>query len=348
MSFSTSPLRFIADIGANHDASLDRAKELIFLAKEAGADVAKFQHFEASKIVSSKGFDCLDREFLSHQKSWSDSVFSVYDRYHLRREWNSELIQTCIEADIEFMTTPYDRDAMTDILPFVNAIKIGSGDITHHPFLEYLTTLGKPLLLATGASSIDEVDSAFQILSKAELPICIMQCNTNYTGSRENFRSINLNVLDTFKIRYPTASLGLSDHTPGHATVLGAIAKGASVIEKHFTDDPSRTGPDHHFAMDPLSWSEMVDRSRELVLALGDGVKRVEQNESDTVVIQRRAIRASREIGCGEVFSENNIECLRPCPPDAFSPAEMSELLGKTVRKPIARGDHIRVEHISD
>src|SRR5205823_7586903 len=119
-------------------------------------------------------------------------------------------------------------------------------------------------------------------------PVCLMQCNTNYTGSLQNFAHIHLNVLRTYASRFPEAVLGLSDHTPGHATVLGAVALGARAIEKHFTDDCSREGPDHGFSMDRRTWREMVDRTRELELALGNGIKRIEDNEQQTVVLQRR------------------------------------------------------------
>ena len=130
-----------------------------------------------------------------------------------------------------------------------------------------------------------------------------MQCNTNYTGSLENFSHINLNVLKTYASMWPDVVLGLSDHTPGHATVLGAVALGARAVEKHLTDDRNREGPDHRFSMDPSGWRDMVDRTRELERALGSGDKRVAGNERETVVIQRRCLRAARDIAAGEIIS---------------------------------------------
>jgi len=127
-----------------------------------------------------------------------------------------------------------------------------------------------------------------------------MQCNTNYTASLENFDHIHLNVLKTYAALYPDVVLGLSDHTSGHATVLGAITLGARAIEKHFTDDNSRIGPDHPFSMDPIAWREMVDRTRELERALGSPNKRVANNESETVVVQQRCLRAARDIKQGD------------------------------------------------
>ena len=135
-----------------------------------------------------------------------------------------------------------------------------------------------------------------------------MQCNTNYTGSLENFKYIQLNVLKTYRAMYPDMVLGLSDHTPGHATVLGAVALGARMIEKHFTDDINREGPDHAFSMDPHTWREMVNRTRELENALGNGVKKVEENESQTVILQRRSIRLVRDLKEGSLLNANDLE----------------------------------------
>ena len=153
INFNQAPY-FIADIAANHDGDIERAKDLIYLAKEAGADCAKFQHFKADKIVSSIGFESLENSKMSHQASWKKSVAEIYDQYHTRRSWNEVLTETCKQADIEFMTTPYDEEAMLGLIGRVNAIKIGSGDITYHPFLRALARMNLPLLLATGASTL--------------------------------------------------------------------------------------------------------------------------------------------------------------------------------------------------
>src|SRR5262249_13384674 len=134
--------------------------------------------------------------------------------------------------------------------------------------------------------------------------------NTNYTGSLENFAYVNLRVIQSYALHWPGLPLGLSDHTPGHATALGAVALGARVIEKHFTDDTTRKGPDHPFSMTPATWRDMVDRTRELERALGDGVKRVEANEADTVVVQRRCLRAASSLPAGKVLAASDLEAL--------------------------------------
>jgi sialic acid synthase SpsE len=342
----SAPTYFIADIAANHDGDLERAKDLIWLAKNAGADCAKFQHFTAQKIVSDVGFSALANSKQSHQSGWEKSVYEIYDQYHTRRDWTQTLVETCKEAGIEFMTTPYDIDAAKTVLPYVNAVKVGSGDITFRNLLIEIASIDKPILLATGASDINEVMDAVEVILNRSENLCLMQCNTNYTGDLENFKNVNLNVLKSFSVIYPNMPLGLSDHTPGHSAVLGAITLGARVIEKHFTDDNSRTGPDHHFALNPLTWREMVDRARELEMSLGDGIKRIEINERETVVIQRRALRATRDLKKGDVLASEDFEALRPCPEGAVSPMAESEYLDKTLVVDLTKGHCLMRQYI--
>ena len=341
------PTYFIADIAANHDGNLERAKELIYLAKKAGADCAKFQHFLANKIVSDYGFKHLSSG-QSHQSQWKKSVYEVYEQYHCKRSWTAELVKTCQEVGIEFMTTPYDEEAVAEMAPYVNAYKIGSGDITWHDFLRSVSSLQKPILLACGASDLTEVQSAVEVITSCNPQIVLMQCNTNYTASVENYKYINLNVLKTFAQLYPHMPLGLSDHTFGHATVLGAVTLGARVIEKHFTDDNTRTGPDHKFAMNPTTWREMVDRTRELEFSLGDGNKRVEENEKETVIVQRRCIRLCRDLNAGDLITEADIEYLRPAPHDSFPPYEKNQVIGKKLNYSRGKGDYIHQGDVCD
>lgn len=336
-----SPVYFIADIAANHDGDIERAKDLIFLAAEAGADAAKFQHFKAESIVSDYGFRSLGAQ-QSHQAGWAKSVFEVYQDASVSPGWSEVLSETCEKAGITFFTSPYSMDLVDHIDPYVPAYKIGSGDITWLEMIEYIAAKGKPYILASGASSFDDVQRAVGAGLAVNGNICLMQCNTNYTASLENFKYIQLNVLNVFREMYPNMVLGLSDHTPGHATVLGAVALGAKMIEKHFTDDISREGPDHKFSMDPCAWREMVDRSRELENALGSGIKKVEENESETVILQRRAIRLASSLPTHTVIKREHLDVLRPCPRDGLAPYLMGEVIGKTLRHDMNRGEHLK------
>lgn len=332
------PTYFIADIAANHDGELDRAVALVHRAAEAGADAAKFQHFRAPKIVSKFGFETGPQ--VSHQSKWKRSVFEVYQAASVPWEWTETLKRACDDAGIQFFSSPYDLEAVDMLEPYVPAYKIGSGDITWIEALEHIASKGKPVLLATGASNMDEVKRAVSAILAINPKLLLMQCNTNYTGSVENFRFVKLNVLGTFATMYPHLVLGLSDHTPGHAAVLGAVALGARAIEKHFTDDRSREGPDHPFSLDPAMWREMVDRTRELEYALGDGNKIVEPNETDTVVIQRRCLRAARDLVADTPLAKGDLEALRPAPRDAIFPYEEKATLGRRLRRDLKQGDY--------
>ncbi len=335
------PTYFIADISANHDGELDRARRLIHLAAEAGADAAKFQNFRAQRIVSDYGFRSLGGQ-QSHQATWKKSVFEVYQAASLSFEWTPILAETCRQAGIHYFSSPYDFEAVDHLDPFVPAHKIGSGDITWIEICRHIAGKGKPVILASGASDLGDVQRAVHAILEVNPSLVLMQCNTNYTASLDNFAHIHLNVLRAYASLFPQVVLGLSDHTPGHATVLGAVALGARAVEKHFTDDNARQGPDHPFSMTPQTWRDMVDRTRELEQALGSPDKVVADNESATVVLQRRCLRAARAIAAGERLRRNDIEVLRPAPADGIPPYRIEEVVGARALRAIESGEALR------
>lgn len=339
------PTYFIADIAANHDGNLNKAKDLISFAYESGAEAVKFQHFLAEKIVSEEGFKTLPKA--SHQAGWKESVFDVYKKASLPREWTEELFNYSQEVGIHFFSSPYDFEAV-DLLNDIQvpAHKIGSGDITWEEIIDKIGASGKPIFIATGASEMSEVKRAMSILLEKKAPICLMQCNTNYTASKENFKYINLNVLNSYKKVWPNVVLGLSDHTAGHTTVLGAVSLGARAIEKHFTDNNKKDGPDHRFSMTPVEWKEMVERTRELELALGSDKKFVSENEKETLVIQRRCLRTSEDLKKGKFIEEKDLIALRPAPLNSIKPYEKNLLLGKKLIKNLKKGDFFSPNHV--
>ena len=335
------PTYFIADISANHDGSLDRARMLIRMAKEAGADAAKFQNFRAPKIVSDYGFTHMNSQ-VSHQATWKKSVFEVYSDASIPFDWTPVLKEECDKAGLDYFSSPYDFEAVDYLDPFVPAHKIGSGDVDWLEMLAYIAKKGKPVILATGAASIGEVQQAVHTILPINKQLVVLQCNTNYTAAAVNFDHINLRVLETYQLMFPEVIVGLSDHTHGHTTVLGAIALGARVVEKHFTDDNSRVGPDHPFSMTPAAWQEMVERTRELERALGSADKAIAENEKDTSVVQRRCLRAARDIQPGEVITREMIDVLRPATPGAVKPAELALVIGTCALKALPAGKEIR------
>lgn len=338
-----SPTYFIADVAANHDGVLDKALELMTLAKDAGADAAKFQHFRADHIVSDKGFRELGTQ-QSHQSTWSKSVYEVYRDASLPWEWTKPLADHAQSIGIDFFTSPYDLEAIDFVDEFVPAYKVGSGDITWLEAIDHMASKGKPILLATGASTLEEVQRAVATVARHGVPYSVMQCNTNYTGVVENLHHIHLNVLNSYREEFPEAILGLSDHTHGDVTVLGAVAMGARVVEKHFTDDVTHEGPDHHFSMTPATWSDMVERTRELEAALGSGDKVIADNEQETVVIQRRGLRFARDMAAGEVIQASDLVALRPATPGIITPDSVDSVVGKTLRDDVVFHDIVRPE----
>lgn len=335
------PTYFIADIAANHDGDLERAKLLIHLAKEAGADAAKFQNFRAPQIVSDYGFRHMGDQ-VSHQAGWKKSVFQVYQEASIPFQWTPVLKEECDRAGLDYFSSPYDFEAIDMLVPYVPAYKIGSGEIDWLEALERMALKGKPIILATGASTIGEVQRAVHTILQHNRQLVLMQCNTNYTASPENFDHLHLNVLKTYAAMFPDVILGLSDHTHGNAAVLGAVTLGARIIERHFTDSNEREGPDHKFAMNPQAWSDLVSETRLLERALGSPDKFIAGNEMDTSIVQRRCLRAARDIKKGETIFRDMIDVLRPATPGGIKPSEINQVLGTRAVSDIPAGKELR------
>lgn len=335
------PTYFVADIAANHDGNLERAKLLIRLASQAGANAAKFQNFRAPKIVSDYGFTHMDSQ-VSHQAAWKKSVFQVYNEASIPFEWTPILKQTCDEAGIDFFSAPYDFEAIDMLDPYVQMYKAGSGEIDWIEALQRMASKGKPFFVATGASDIGEVQRAVHAILKINPQLVLMQCNTNYTASPDNYDHLHLNVLKTYATMFPDVILGLSDHTHAVAPVLGAVTLGARVIERHFTDSNERQGPDHKFAMNPQKWANMVEETRLLERSLGRADKYVAGNEIETAIIQRRCLRAARDIKAGEVFTREMIDVLRPATTGALKPHEIASVVGKRALVDFPIGKELR------
>jgi len=336
------PTYFIADIAANHDGDLERAKLLIRLAKEAGADAAKFQNFDAPKIVSDYGFKAMSGGQVSHQATWKKSVVEVYRSASIPFEWTLTLAEECEEAGIDYFSSPYDFEAIDFLDQYVEMYKAGSGEIDWIEALERMAAKGKPFFIATGASTIGEVQKAVHAILKINKQLVLMQCNTNYTASPDNYDHLHLNVLKTYAIMFPEVILGLSDHTHAVAPVVGAVALGARVIERHFTDSNDREGPDHKFAMNPENWAKMVEEVRLLERAMGSPDKFIVSNEVQTAIVQRRCLRAARDIKAGEVFTRDMIDVLRPATPGAIKPDQIQDVIGTKALVDMSLGKELR------
>jgi sialic acid synthase SpsE len=339
------PTYFIADIAANHDGDLKRAIELIRLAKQAGADAAKFQNFRAPKIVSDYGFKSLGGQ-LSHQAKWKKSVFEVYEDASIPFEWTPTLKEACDENGIHYLSSPYDYEAIDMLDPYVPAYKAGSSLISWPQAIVRMAQFGKPIMIATGDSDIHDVTRVMEMVLPVNKQIVLMQCNTNYTASGDNYDHLHVNVLKTFASFWPDVILGLSDHTQSPAPIVGAVALGARVIERHFTDSNEREGPDHKFALNPENWAHMEEEVRILERALGSAEKFVAENEKETYIVQRHCLRAARNIKAGEVFAEDMIEVLRPATPGALMAWDLPYVVGKKAKADLPFGKELRREDL--
>ncbi len=335
------PCYIIAEIGSNSDGSLERAKKLIDLAKDCGADAVKFQYFQADKIVSKKGFEGLQ---VSFQSTWDKPVYEVYQDAEFPREWNKELMEYAKEKDITYFSAPYDKEAVDMLVEAgVPVFKIGSGDITWLEMIKYIASKGKPILLATGASTMEEIEDAVNaIKSTGNDKIVLLQCVTNYPSS---FDYASIKAMPLFREKFGTL-VGYSDHTPGYIVPMGSIALGGCVIEKHFTDDKTRKGPDHPYAMDANDFKLMVKNIRLLEKALGKPIKEVYPEENETVVLQRRCIRAKQDIPKGTKINEDMLDILRPAPKDSIYPKYFDRIVGEMAKIDVKKGDTIKWEMV--
>jgi len=323
------PVYIIAEIGANFDQDIDKAKKLIKSAKECGADCAKFQSFKAEKIVSAGGFASMQLKGV--HGSWGRPVHEVFRDAEFPREWHKELKEYCDEIGIDFSTSPYDFEAV-DLceqldLPF---IKIGSGEITWLEMLEYIAKKNKPMFLATGDATMSEIDEAVRIIeATGNRQLVLMQCITNYPSKIE---SANINVLKNYQTAF-NIQVGYSDHSPGPVVALGSIALGAKVIEKHFTINTNDVGPDHPHSMDVNSFKVMVDYIRELEAAMGTARKFVVEEENETVIVQRRGLYSTKFIPKGKIIDKDDLTVLRPAL--GIYPKYKDVVIGKTALKDI-------------
>lgn len=335
------PAYFIAEIGANFDGSLETAKEYARVAKECGADCAKIQSFKAKKIVSREGFASMKLKGV--HGSWKRPIDEVFKEVEFPREWHKEFFEYCWKIGITPSTAPYDYEAV-DLMEKIGIefYKIGSGDITWLEMVEYIAKKGKPVMLATGASTLAEVDEAVRVIEKAgNRDLVLMQCITNYPSK---FESANINVLHTYRDAFG-AIVGYSDHTYGDVVPLGAVSLGAKVIEKHFTFSRKNKGPDHPHSMEPQEFADMVKRTRDLEKALGSSKKEVVAEEAETVVVQRRGLTAARPVKKGERLKKTDIVELRPAL--GIYPKYKEVVVGKTVKRDLKAGDPIRWEDIA-
>ena len=315
----------IAEAGVNHNGDIDMAKKLIDVAAEAGADLVKFQTFNADRLVTESASKA---EYQKLSGDGNESQHTMLRNLELTEAMHHELIAHCALRGIGFFSTGFDIESIDMLVSFGQELfKIPSGEITNLPHLRHIGKLGKEVILSTGMSSMDEIESAIKALEESGTPrarITVLHCTTAYPAPMPD---INLHAMQSMRTKFGV-NIGYSDHTLGIEISLAAVALGATVIEKHFTLDRTLPGPDHKASLEPRELKSMIEGIRNIEVALGDGVKRVMPSEVNNLEVIRKSIVASREIKKDEPFSTNNLATKRAG--KGISPMQWEDVLGKT------------------
>jgi len=314
----------IAEAGVNHNGSIELAKILIDIAAEAGVDFVKFQTFKAETLVTQTADKA---EYQKEITNTDESQFEMIKKLELDRKTHEELIDYCKIKDIQFLSTAFDQDSI-ELLAELNIplFKIPSSEITNLPYLRYIGKMGKPIIMSTGMSTLDEVHNALNILIESGAKkdkITILHCNTEYPTPMED---VNLKAMLTIRDELGV-KIGYSDHTLGIEVAISAVAMGATVIEKHFTLDRTLPGPDHAASLEPDELKSMVTAIRNIENAMGGGIKKPSSSEIKNMPVIRKSIVAKKSIKKSEKFSEDNLTVKRPG--TGISPMEWDNVIAK-------------------
>lgn len=313
----------IAEAGVNHNGDMDLAKKLIDEAAASGADIIKFQTFQARNIASR---DAAKADYQKQNTGLEESQFEMLQRLELARQHHSELLKYCEERNIRFLSSGFDISDLEFLIALgIDRIKIPSGEITNLPYLRFVGNSGLPILLSTGMASLNEVGVAIKILLDAGShlsEITVLHCNTEYPTP---FGDVNLKAMNTMAKTFGV-KIGYSDHTLGIEVATAAVALGATVIEKHFTLDRNMSGPDHAASLEPKELKAMVLAIRNIEIALGDGIKQISKSEKNNIKIARRSLFAKTKIKEGDMFTPKNLVAKRPG--TGISPMLWDDLVG--------------------
>ena len=326
----------IAEAGVNHNGDIELAKQLIDVAADAGADCVKFQTFSADRLVT-KSAD--KAEYQKQSSDSSESQYAMLKRLELSVGMHLELIEHCERRSIKFLSTGFDIQSVDLLIGLgLGLIKIPSGEITNLPFLRYVGSLGLPVILSSGMSTMKEIGDALSILEQTGLrrdETTVLHCTTEYPTPMDE---VNLRAMSSIRKTLGVA-VGYSDHTVGIEVSIAAVALGASVIEKHFTLDRTLPGPDHKASLEPNELIAMVKAIRNVEVALGSDVKEPTIGEIKNIQVARKSILAGRKIEVGEILSASNLVVKRPG--DGVSPMHWDHLIGQ-----IASRDYLPDEMI--
>ena len=316
------PAYIIAEACENHFGDLDIAKKMIEAAKECGCNAIKFQHHIP------------DEEMLPSvpvSENFSEPLYDFLTRCSLSIDQHNELRDHCIDTGIEYLCTPFSYRAAVELYDIgLRAFKIGSGEMTDLPTLKAIASnLGRPMLISTGMSTLEEIDLTYRMLVDMQTPLCLLNCVSEYPPEYDD---LNLKVISEMQERYRDAIIGHSDHTPDIYTSLAAVTLGAVVIEKHVTLDKSWAGPDQSVSIDFTQMTELVDGTRKIEAALGS-VKRVHEKEEQIRTWAFRSLVVNRALKVGDVLTRNDLSSKRPG--TGIPSKDIAKVVGRTVARSI-------------
>lgn len=326
-----APVFVIAEAGVNHNGDVELARQLVDVAAAASADAVKFQTFRADRVAS------VHAPKAAYQVDITDAAetqLEMLRRLELSPEDHREIQSHCDELGVIFLSTPFDEESV-DLLDSLGmpAFKVGSGEITNLPFLEYVARKGKPVILSTGMADLVEVEEAVRVIRRVgNEQVVLLHCVSNYPA---NPADANLRAMQTLAAAFGTP-VGYSDHTAGVEVALAAVALGAAVIEKHFTIDRGQPGPDQRASLEPAELQVLVRGIRIVEAALGSGRKVPAASELSNRTIVRRSVAAASEIPAGTILLRQMLTALRPG--SGISPARLDSVVGRRVKHDLRPG----------
>ncbi len=334
----TNRILIIAEAGVDHNGDMTLARKLIDVAAEAGADLVKFQTFDADRLVTRAAKKA---DYQTETTDGNESQYEMLRRLELSADMHKELIAHCAARGIGFFSTGFDIESI-DLLVSLgqDRFKIPSGEITNLPYLRHIGQLEKDVILSTGMATLGEIEAAIDVLEQAGTPrsrLTVLHCTTEYPAP---MLDVNLRAMQNIRTAFGTA-VGYSDHTLGIEVAIAAAALGASIIEKHFTLDHNLSGPDHQASLEPEELKAMVAAIRNIEIALGDGIKRPTPSEARNKHVARKSLVASQDINRDEGFSAENITAKRPG--TGLSPMRWDEVMGRLASRDFSKDELIEL-----
>lgn len=334
-----NPCFIIAEAGVNHNGDVDLARRLVVAAADAGADAVKFQTFNAERLASP---DAPKAKYQLDATDATESQWAMLKRLELSADAHRELMSLARERRICFLSSPFDEESV-DFLDELglSAFKIPSGEIVNLPYLRHIARSGKPMIVSTGMATLDEVAVAVNAIRETgNPPLALLHCVSNYPARPAD---VNLRAMDTLAKAFGVP-VGYSDHVPDNAVAFAAVARGACIVEKHFTLDHMLPGPDHQASIEPNELAALVRGIRIVESALGDGEKRPTASEADTARVARKSLVASRDLPKGTVLSANMLIAKRPG--TGLPPGKLSQVIGRTLCRNVSKDSLLTLEDL--